>query len=83
MARLEAVEGVERGAFAFKPSNGFLLRLSAPGPRAWSPGIWWRLDRRVGVGGVLRAGEARAAADLMHLMLQEGPRRPGRRSGGG
>ena len=84
VARLEAVEGVERGAFAFKPSNGFLLRLRAPGPRAWAPGIWWRLDRRVGVGGVLRAGEARAAADLMHLMLEEGgPRRPGRRSGGG
>ena len=84
LAPIEAVRGVERGAFAFKPSNGFLLRLAAPGPRAWSPGVWWRVGRRVGVGGVLRAAEARAAADALHLMTaSSSPSRPGRRSGGG
>ena len=80
LAPIEAVESVERGAFAFKPSNGFLLRTAAPGPRAWSPGVWWRVGRRVGVGGVLRAAEARAAAEALHLMTAS---RPGRRSGGG
>ena len=82
VAPIEAVERVERGAFAFKPTNGFLLRLRAPGPRAWSPGVWWRIGRRVGVGGVLRAGEARAAADVMALILQgKPPSTPPRRSG--
>ena len=84
LAPIEAVERVERGTFAFKPSNGFLLRTRAPGPRAWSPGVWWRVGRRVGVGGVLRAAEARAAADALHLIVQGGPlSTPGRRSGGG
>ena len=84
VAPIEAVEGVERGTFAFKPSNGFLLRLRTPGPRAWSPGVWWRLGRRVGVGGVLRAAEARTAADALHLILQaDRPSTPRPRSGDG
>lgn len=69
IARIDRIAGVERGAFAFKPSNGFTLRLSEPGPRAWAPGVWWRLGRRVGVGGVTSAGEARAIADLLAAML--------------
>ena len=78
-----SIVGVERGAFALKPSNGFLLRLAAPGPRAWAPGVWWRLGRRVGVGGVLRAAETRAAAEAIDVLLRATRGRPGRRSGDG
>lgn len=69
VARIDRIAGVDRGAFAFKPSNGFTLRLTEPGPRAWAPGVWWRLGRRVGVGGVTPAGETRAMADLLSAML--------------
>ena len=69
LAPIETVEAVERGSFAFKPSNGFLLRTREPGPGAWAPGVWWRVGRRVGVGGVLRAAEARAAADMLQAIL--------------
>ena len=78
IAPIEAVEHVERGPFAFKPSNGFLLKTRAPGSRVWRPGIWWRVGRRVGVGGVLGAAQARAAADVMQAMLEISP--PNRRS---
>jgi hypothetical protein len=71
IARLDEIVAVERGMLAFKPSNGFLLRLSRPAPRHWSPGLWWRLGRRVGVGGVTGAGETRAMADLIALALAE------------
>ncbi len=71
IARLEDIEGVDRGVFAFKPSNGFLLilRRGAPGGRAWAPGLWWRVGRRVGVGGVMRAAEARALAEVIALQI--------------
>ncbi|MEE4120658.1 MAG: hypothetical protein V2I65_16780 [Paracoccaceae bacterium] len=71
IARLDDIVAVERGMLAFKPSNGFLLQLSRPAPRHWSPGLWWRLGRRVGVGGVTGAGETRAMADLIALALAE------------
>jgi len=71
IARLDDILAVERGMLAFKPSNGFLLRLARPGSRHWSPGLWWRLGRRVGVGGVTGAGETRAMADLIALRLAE------------
>ncbi|MEY8841953.1 hypothetical protein AB9K41_23235, partial [Cribrihabitans sp. XS_ASV171] len=50
IARIEDVETMDRGVFAFKPSNGFLLRTRTPAPRRWYPGLWWRLGRRIGVG---------------------------------
>jgi len=71
VARVADIERVDRGLFAFKPSNGFVLRLSTPGPRAWAPGLWWRLGRRVGVGGVARAAETRAMADAIAVLLIE------------
>lgn len=65
VARLDQIESVERGIFAFKPSNGFVLRLKSAQPRVWAPGLWWRLGRRVGVGGVISGSEGRAMADLI------------------
>ena len=69
MARFEDITGVERGALAFKPSNGFLLRTKTPGPRVWVPGVWWRVGRSVGVGGVTPGHEAKAMADMIAIRL--------------
>ncbi len=68
VCRIEDVASVERGLFAFKPSGGFLIRLKTPAPRAWVPGLWWRIGRRVGIGGVTRAGDARAMADVIEAL---------------
>ena len=69
IARFDEIEAIDRGMFAFKPSNGFLLRLSQPGPRTWRPGLWWRAGRRVGVGGLTPRGASRAMADAIQIRL--------------
>ena len=56
---------VERGAFAFKPSNGFLVVLKTAAPRRWRPGLWWRFGRRVGVGGMTHPAQGKIMADLV------------------
>jgi hypothetical protein len=71
VAQLNDVARVERGIFAFKPSNGFLLRLKTKQPRAWAPGLWWRLGRRVGVGGLISGAEGRQMADIISAMIAE------------
>ncbi len=72
LARVADIESVERGAFAFKPSNGFLIRTrSAAGPRAWYPGLWWRIGRRIGVGGVTPGSQTKFAAEMLQAMLAE------------
>ncbi|MSU89746.1 hypothetical protein GE300_08955 [Rhodobacteraceae bacterium 2CG4] len=68
IADLDRIEAVQRGAFAFKPSNGFSLKLTEPAPRAWVPGVWWRLGTRVGVGGATSGKAARQMADVIALM---------------
>ncbi|WP_434288047.1 hypothetical protein [Celeribacter sp. SCSIO 80788] len=65
LCRLDEIEKVERGTFAFKPSNGFLIRLKTPGSRVWAPGLWWRFGRRLGVGGVTPTGQGKAMADVI------------------
>lgn len=69
LARIDEIRGIERGMFALKPSNGFTIKLKAPGPRAWAPGVWWRLGRRLGVGGVTSAAEAKAMAEVLTALL--------------
>ena len=71
LARMEDIASVDRGAFAFKPSNGFMIHLKDPAPRGWVPGLWWRIGRRVGVGGATSGKAARDLADVMTLMLAE------------
>ncbi|MGS4943838.1 hypothetical protein ACVDG3_00035 [Meridianimarinicoccus sp. RP-17] len=71
IAPLEQIVEVDRGVFAFKPSGGFVLRLThAPG-RAWAPGLWWRLGRKLGVGGVTGNAQGRAMAEMIAIVLSD------------
>jgi hypothetical protein len=69
LAQVDDIVAVNRGAFAMKPSNGFTLTLRNPAPRAWQPGLWWRLGRRVAVGGVTPGSQARPMADIIAVMV--------------
>lgn len=69
ICRMEDIADVERGVFAFKPSNGFLVRLNQSMPRAWAPGLWWRFGRKVGVGGVTPAAQAKFMAEVMAMRI--------------
>lgn len=65
------IENVDRGVFAFKPSNGFLLTTRNSKGRAWAPGLWWRVGRRVGVGGVTAAAETKFMSEMLSALLAE------------
>jgi hypothetical protein len=65
LAPMEEIVAVDRGVFAFKPSNGFMLTLRSKGPFAWEPGLWWRIGRRVGVGGVTPGTPAKYMAEII------------------
>ncbi|PHQ81352.1 MAG: hypothetical protein COB65_10235 [Thalassobium sp.] len=66
---------VERGVFAMKPSNGFVLITRDKGASGWAPGLWWRVGRRLGVGGVTAAGAGKFMAEqiALHLASMEKP----------
>lgn len=69
IAKLDDIVSVDRGAFAFKPSNGFTLKLKTKQPRGWAPGLWWRLGRYVGVGGAVSAGQSKFMAEQIALRI--------------
>jgi hypothetical protein len=69
LARIAEIEAVITAPFAFKPSNGFSLRLRAPQPRLWAPGLYWRWGRRVGIGGVPAGRAARDMADRLAALV--------------
>ncbi|MEM8823476.1 MAG: hypothetical protein AAGF30_07695 [Pseudomonadota bacterium] len=69
VAPLEVIDSIDRALFTFKPSNGFLIRLKEPLGRAWVPGMWWRIGRRVGVGGVTGGAETKIVADALSAMV--------------
>ncbi|MDA0962339.1 MAG: hypothetical protein O2898_05415 [Proteobacteria bacterium] len=69
LATFDDIRKVERGFLAFKPSNGFVVTTTTPGQRRWRPGLYWRVGRRIGVGGVTAASQTRMVADLMSARL--------------
>ncbi|SMY08588.1 hypothetical protein [Flavimaricola marinus] len=71
LADWDEIAKVERGTFAFKPSNGFVLILKEKGPGAWAPGLYWRIGRRVGVGGVTPMRETKFMGEQIALSLAQ------------
>lgn len=71
LARLEDVVAIDRGAFAFKPSNGFVLRLSKPYARDWRPGLWWRGGKRVGIGGMTPGRQTKYMSEIIAVLISE------------
>ncbi|WP_428543762.1 hypothetical protein [Profundibacter sp.] len=71
LARVEDMTGVVRGSFSLKPSNGFSVLTKTSQQKAWAPGIWWRFGKRVGVGGVTAASQAKYMSEILAAMLAE------------
>lgn len=71
LVRVEEMTGVVRGSFSLKPSNGFSVLTKTRQARAWAPGLWWRVGKRVGVGGVTAASQAKYMAEMLAAMLAE------------
>lgn len=72
VAAWDQIARIEQGTFAAKPANGFVIVLHAVAPRGWAPGMWWRLGRRIGVGGVTARRDARAMAEAMAARIAAG-----------
>ncbi len=69
LAQVADIQAIDRGFFAFKPSNGFLVKTRAASGRAWNPGLWWRMGRRIGVGGVTPASQTKVMSEMLAAML--------------
>ncbi|WZK87589.1 hypothetical protein QEZ52_13330 [Aliisedimentitalea scapharcae] len=71
IAEIEDIDGIDRGFFAFKPSHGFLVRTRSSNGRVWQPGLWWRMGRRIGVGGVTPGAQGKAMAEILAAILYQ------------
>lgn len=69
LAPVADARDVARGALALKPSNGFSVSLTRSHGFAWAPGLWWRLGKQVGVGGVTSSQEARYMAEQLAALI--------------
>ena len=71
IALVADIETMDRGVFAFKPSNGFLVKTRTPGLRTWRPGLWWRIGRRVGVGGVTPGAQTKTMSEILAALVAQ------------
>ena len=68
---IDEIESIDRGFFAFKPSNGFLLTTKSPGSRTWQPGLWWRIGRRIGVGGMTPGAQSKSVSEIIAIRVAQ------------
>jgi len=71
IALIADIDGMDRGFFAFKPSNGFLIRTRSGAPNEWRPGLWWRVGRRIGVGGMTPASQTKFMSEIIAAMMAQ------------
>lgn len=71
ICELDNIASVERGTFAFRPTNGFMIRTKASGSFGWQPGMWWRIGKRLGVGGILNASQTKLMADMLLAQIHQ------------
>ena len=71
IARLDDVVSIDRGFFAFKPSNGFLLRTKDAQSRVWRPGLWWRVGRQIGVGGMTPGHQTKFMSEIIAAIIAQ------------
>ncbi len=69
LALVADIVRVESGMAAFRPSNGFVVHTARPLARAWMPGLWWRVGRRVGIGGVTPGAQTKFMSNQLALRL--------------
>lgn len=69
IARVEDIQSMDRGFFAFKPSNGFLLKTKTGDGRVWRPGLWWRMGRRIGIGGMTPGNQTKFMSEILATMI--------------
>ncbi|KAJ02493.1 hypothetical protein PM02_13520 [Sulfitobacter mediterraneus] len=69
IAEVADIVGMDRGFFAFKPSNGFLLKVGSGSTRNWRPGLWWRFGRRIGIGGMTPGSQTKFMSEIISAMM--------------
>ena len=69
IARVEDINSLDAGFLAFKPSNGFLIRTKTSLPRTWRPGLWWRMGRSIGIGGVTPGSQTKSMSQIIAMMI--------------
>lgn len=69
LAEVSNIRMVSRGALALRPSHGFSLLLYSGMGFGWVPGLWWRVGKRVGVGGLTSPQSAKLMAEVIAGMI--------------
>ncbi len=71
IAAIADIQAVDRGTFAFKPSNGFIIKLKSTGKARWQPGLWWQVGKRIGIGGVMPGSQTKSMAEIISALKME------------
>ena len=71
LARLDQIETVNRGMFAFKPSNGFVLTTRQPQDRHSNPVLRSSLGSRLAELGLTHAVQTKLNTDNIQTLLDE------------
>ena len=68
---LSNINQIDRGWISFKPSNGLLVRMHKPMALKWSPGLYWRFGKSLGIGGMVSPVLTKEMSDKLLLLMQE------------
>jgi hypothetical protein len=67
---LDEIKEVDVSPYSFKPANGFIIRLKERTDFGWAPGLWWKFNLRMTVGGMISKQESMYASQTITHLLE-------------
>ena len=68
---LEEIKEVDTSPYTFKPANGFIIKLRETTNFGWSPGLWWKYNKRMTIGGMISKQESVLASQILKSFLEK------------
>ena len=73
LCKLSSIETVDTSPYTFKSTNGFIIRLKERSSLDWSPGLFWKLNKRISIGGLITKSESKwLSTAIITILAREG-----------
>ena len=77
ICKIDDIERIDVSPYTFKSANGFIVILKTKSSFKSIPGLYWRLGKRLSIGGLVSKNESKFLSQTLLSFFEENKNKPG------
>ena len=77
ICEIDDIERIDVSPYTFKSANGFIVILKTKSSFKSIPGLYWRLGKRLSIGGLVSKNESKFLSQTLLSFFEENKNKPG------